>query len=81
MQFVTNVKPLQVGFAVRAGIESALLARAGISGHAEVIESERGFAGLMWTIDGELNNSETLGHWKNSECRSNCGRHVASPTA
>ena len=55
MQFGTNVKPLQAGFAARAGIESALLARAGISGHVEVIESERGFAGLMGTIDGELN--------------------------
>ena len=55
VQFGTNVKPLQAGFAARAGIESALLARAGISGYSQVIESERGFAGLMGTIGGELN--------------------------
>ncbi len=56
MQFGTNVKPLQVGFAARAAIESALLARAGTTGHSEVVESERGFAGLMGVAGGQLNH-------------------------
>lgn len=56
VQFGTNVKPLQAGFAARAAIESAVLARAGVTGHLEVLESERGFAGLMGVKGGELNN-------------------------
>lgn len=55
MQFGTNVKPLQAGFAARAAIESALLARAGTTAQTEVIESERGFAGLMGVVGGALN--------------------------
>lgn len=54
MQFGTDVKPLQAGFAARAAIESALLARAGTTGQSEVIESERGFAGLMGMAGGKL---------------------------
>ncbi len=47
LQFGTNVKPLQAGFAARAGVEAALLARAGLTANADIIESERGFAGLF----------------------------------
>ena len=55
MQFGTNVKPLQAGFAARAAIESALLARVGTNAQPEAIESERGFAGLMGVAGGVLN--------------------------
>ena len=55
MQFGTNVKPLQAGFAARTAIESALLARVGTTARPEAIESERGFAGLMGVAGGALN--------------------------
>jgi len=47
LQFGTNSKPLQAGFAARIGLESACLARSGATGRPDIIESERGFAGLM----------------------------------
>ena len=47
LQFGTNVKPLQAGFAARNGVEAALLAKAGITANTDIIENERGFAGLF----------------------------------
>ncbi|MEM7224510.1 MAG: MmgE/PrpD family protein [Pseudomonadota bacterium] len=47
VQFGSNAKPLQAGLAARAGLESALMARAGATGQERVIEDPRGFAGLM----------------------------------
>ncbi len=58
LQFGTDAKPLQAGLAARAGYESACLARAGATAHAQIIESDRGFAGLMCNamidIDAEI---------------------------
>ncbi len=59
-QFGTNVIPLQAGFAARGAIESALLARAGLTGNSNAIESERGFAGLMGVAGGQLNQLGNL---------------------
>ena len=47
MQFGTNAKPLQVGFAARTGLEAALFAARGATGNPGVIDDPRGFAGLM----------------------------------
>ncbi len=47
LQFGTNTKPLQAGFAARAGLEAACLAQAGATGALSAIDSRRGFAGLM----------------------------------
>ncbi len=47
MQFGTNAKPLQAGFAARVGFESACLAQAGATANPDVIDSDRGFAGLL----------------------------------
>ena len=47
VQFGSSVKPLQAGNAARAGFEAALLARAGATGKAQVLENARGFNGLM----------------------------------
>ncbi|WP_052249030.1 MmgE/PrpD family protein [Leisingera sp. ANG-Vp] len=46
-QFGSSVKPLQAGFAARAAYEAALLARAGATGKPQVLDSSRGFNGLM----------------------------------
>ena len=50
IQFGSNAKPLQAGFAARAGIESALLAAKGATGQPQVMDSLRGFAGLMGQV-------------------------------
>jgi 2-methylcitrate dehydratase PrpD len=47
VQFGSSVKPLQAGNAARAGFEAALLARAGATGNLQVLDSDRGFNGLM----------------------------------
>ncbi|MBE1283251.1 MAG: hypothetical protein GJ676_08050 [Rhodobacteraceae bacterium] len=47
MQFGSHVKPLQAGCAARAGFEAAVMARAGATGNVAVLESDRGFNGLM----------------------------------
>ncbi len=67
LQFGTDAKPLQAGLAARAGYESACLARAGATAHTQIIESERGFAGLMCSAAIDL-DAETLGApWAVSE--------------
>ncbi len=55
LQFGTHTKPLQAGFAARIGVESGLLAEAGITATHNVIESTRGFAGLMGVAERALN--------------------------
>ncbi|WP_406648494.1 MmgE/PrpD family protein [Aliisedimentitalea scapharcae] len=47
IQFGSSVKPLQAGQAARAGFEAAMLARAGATGKPQVLDSDRGFNGLM----------------------------------
>lgn len=46
-QFGSNAKPLQAGFAARAGVEAACLAAIGVTAQAKVLDAPRGFAGLM----------------------------------
>ena len=54
LQFGTHAKPLQAGFAARTGVESACLAKAGVTANPNLIESSRGFAGLLGDSDGSL---------------------------
>lgn len=56
LQFGTNVKPLQAGLAARTGVESAMLAKAGITGNTDIIENERGFAGLFGVAGRPMKN-------------------------
>ena len=56
LQFGTNVKPLQAGFAARTGVEAALLAKAGITANTDIIENERGFAGLFGIAGQPMTN-------------------------
>lgn len=44
--FGTMAKPIQVGAAARAGLEAAVLSAAGVTGPAQVLEGELGFASL-----------------------------------
>jgi len=53
MQFGTDTKPLQAGFAARAGLEAALFAQSGMTSSPQVITDQRGFAGLMGDINEE----------------------------
>ena len=46
-QFGSNAKPLQAGFAARAGVEAAAFAAAGATGQAGALDGPRGFAGLL----------------------------------
>lgn len=46
-QFGSNAKPVQAGFAARAGVEAAYLAKAGLSAQPHVLDHPRGLAALM----------------------------------
>ena len=46
-QFGADAKPLQAGFAARAGVEAAVLAAGGATGQAVALDNPRGFVGLM----------------------------------
>lgn len=46
-QFGSQAKPVQAGFAARAGVEAACLAQAGIIAQAHVLDHPRGQAALM----------------------------------
>ena len=50
-QFGSHAKPVQAGFAARAGVEAACLARAGLSGQPHVLDHPRGTAALMGGLD------------------------------
>ena len=50
-QFGSHAKPVQAGFAARAGVEAACLARAGLTGQSHVLDHQRGMATLMWGLD------------------------------
>lgn len=51
LQFGSDAKPLQAGNAARAGVEAALLARAGCTAEGKMLCDPRGFAGLMGERD------------------------------
>ncbi len=46
-QFGSHAKPIQAGFAARAGVEAACLAGAGLTGQTHVLDHPRGNAALM----------------------------------
>ena len=46
-QFGSHAKPLQAGFAARAGVEAACLASSGLHGQSHVLDHPRGMAALM----------------------------------
>ncbi|WP_165759752.1 MmgE/PrpD family protein [Falsiruegeria litorea] len=53
VQFGSNAKPLQAGFAAQTGVEAAVLAAQGATGQAQVIDHPRGFAGLLGAHDAD----------------------------
>lgn len=50
-QFGSNAKPVQAGFAARAGVEAACLAQAGLTAQKHVLDHPRGLAALMGGLD------------------------------
>lgn len=55
--FGTDAKPYMAGRAAAAGVEAALLAAAGVTGPADVLENSRGFLELF---DGEQGDAQAL---------------------
>lgn len=53
VQFGSNAKPLQAGFAAQAGVEAAVLAAQGATGQPQVLDHPRGFAGLLGDHDAD----------------------------
>ncbi len=51
LQFGSNAKPLQAGWAARNGLEAALLAAQGTTAQTHVLDHPRGFSGLMGCHD------------------------------
>ncbi|WP_196223463.1 MmgE/PrpD family protein [Roseibium sp. RKSG952] len=52
LQFGSNAKPLQAGWAARNGLEAALMAAEGVSAQHHVLDHPRGFAGLLGDLNG-----------------------------
>jgi len=52
-QFGSHAKPVQAGFAARAGVEAACLAKAGLTAQAHVLDHPRGLAALMGGLHPE----------------------------
>jgi 2-methylcitrate dehydratase PrpD len=52
-QFGSNAKPVQAGFAARAGVEAACLAQAGLSAQPHVLDHPRGLAALMGGLNAD----------------------------
>lgn len=50
-QFGSHGKPVQAGFAARAGVEASYLAKAGLSAQSDVLDHPRGLAALMGGCD------------------------------
>ena len=50
-QFGSNAKPLQAGFAAKAGVLAGSLAANGLTGQAWILDDPRGFIGLMGNGD------------------------------
>ena len=53
VQFGSNAKPLQAGFAAQAGVEAAVLAAQGATGQPQVLDHPRGFVGLLGEHDAD----------------------------
>ena len=53
LQFGSNAKPLQAGWAARNGLEAALLAAQDVTGQVDVLDHDRGFSGLMGCHDAD----------------------------
>lgn len=51
-QFGTNAKPIQAGFAARAGVEAASLAAEGLTAQPHVLDHPRGMNALMAGVGG-----------------------------
>lgn len=51
LQFGSNAKPLQAGWAARGGFEAAFLAAQNVTAQPHVLDNPRGFAGLMGVFD------------------------------
>ncbi|WP_170464547.1 MmgE/PrpD family protein [Ruegeria arenilitoris] len=62
-QFGSHAKPIQAGFAARAGVEAACLAQAGLTGQPHVLDHARGSAALMSGLNSDRMNAalEKLG--------------------
>ncbi|MBO9446936.1 MmgE/PrpD family protein [Ruegeria sp. R14_0] len=56
-QFGSHAKPIQAGFAARAGVEAACLAQAGLTGQPHVLDHARGSAALMGGLNTERMNA------------------------
>ena len=52
-QFGSNAKPVQAGFAARAGVEAACLAKAGLSAQIHVLDHPSGLAALMGGLNAD----------------------------
>ncbi|NOD90640.1 MULTISPECIES: MmgE/PrpD family protein [unclassified Ruegeria] len=57
LQFGSNTKPLQAGWAARNGLEAAVLAAQGVTGQPHVLDHARGFAGLQGNYDPSVFNA------------------------
>lgn len=60
LQFGTDAKPLQVGLAARAGIESAAWAKAGITANTGIFSTA---GGVSQVFGGELSPTTLLNNW------------------
>ncbi|MEL7317563.1 MAG: MmgE/PrpD family protein [Pseudomonadota bacterium] len=78
-QFGTDTKPLHAGFAASGGVQSALMARAGLSAGGETLDGPHSLRALMVGPDVEERAAEMVGHDEHGQSTSFVEGRVAAP--
>ncbi|MEM7703615.1 MAG: MmgE/PrpD family protein [Pseudomonadota bacterium] len=78
-QFGTDTKPLHAGFAASGGVQSALMARAGLSAGSKTLDGPHSLRALMVGPDVEERAAEMIGRDEHGQSTSFVSGRVAEP--
>ena len=78
-QFGTDTKPLHAGFAASGGVQSALMARAGLTAGAKTLDGAHSLRALMVGPDVEERAAEMVGRDEHGQSTSFIAGRVAAP--
>ena len=78
-QFGTDTKPLHAGFAASGGVQSALMARAGLSAGAQTLDGPHSLRTLMVGPDVEALAEEMVGRDEHGQSTSFVAGRIADP--
>ncbi len=78
-QFGTDTKPLHAGFAASGGVQSALMARAGLTAGADTLNGRHGLRMLMVGQDVEERAADMIGTDEHGQSTSFVAGRIAAP--